>query len=397
MLGARNTRLPGSLVNWSYDGLRRRVQKSNGKLYWYGTGSDPLDETDASGNLTGEYIFFGGARVARRDYQNNVSYYFADHLGTAHGIERVLSGQNTGTFCYDADFYPFGVERTVTDSCDSAYKFTGKERDSESGLDNFGARYDASNLGRFMSPDPLFGHSGDPQTLNKYAYVGNNPITFNDPSGLSPGYYMQPNHEGEWCQGVRAMEGEMSEMDRAEAAWGASMNALWVAGGGSSQQQAQNQETPESLKDEIPGQVRLALATLILDSDSPTADDKQGGFHEEYAVAGKNEFGDWTISKDKPGAHANPDTDHIAQPSYQPRDKALADAIVDPRVFAHVHPSGTTATHAWVQPPSKDADIPNAAQGKINIVFGARDKKVYFYNTSGVIGEPMKLKHFVGQ
>ena len=36
------------------------------------------------------------------------------------------------------------------------YKFTGKERDSESGLDNFGARYNSSNLGRFMSPDKPF-------------------------------------------------------------------------------------------------------------------------------------------------------------------------------------------------------------------------------------------------
>jgi len=46
-----------------------------------------------------------------------------------------------------------------------SYKFTGKERDSESGLDNFGARYMGSSLGRFMSPDEFFkdSHVGDPQ------------------------------------------------------------------------------------------------------------------------------------------------------------------------------------------------------------------------------------------
>ena len=43
-------------------------------------------------------------------------------------------------------------------------KFTGKERDAESGLDYFGARYNASTMGRFMSPDPLAGHVSDPQT-----------------------------------------------------------------------------------------------------------------------------------------------------------------------------------------------------------------------------------------
>lgn len=62
--------------------------------------------------------------------------------------------------------------------------FTGKERDTESGLDYFGARYYASTMGRFMSPDPLGGHLEDPQTLNKYSYVANNPLTRTDPTGL---------------------------------------------------------------------------------------------------------------------------------------------------------------------------------------------------------------------
>jgi len=70
------------------------------------------------------------------------------------------------------------------DNCTQNYKFTGKERDSESGLDNFGARYDSSQYGRFMTPDPMGGHLEDPQTLNKYAYVRNNPVTLTDPTGL---------------------------------------------------------------------------------------------------------------------------------------------------------------------------------------------------------------------
>ena len=64
------------------------------------------------------------------------------------------------------------------------YKFTGKERDAESGLDNFPARYLTSSMGRWMSPDPLGGIRADPQTLNKYAYVRNNPVTLTDPTGL---------------------------------------------------------------------------------------------------------------------------------------------------------------------------------------------------------------------
>ena len=53
-------------VNYTYDGDGDRVEKSNGKIYWYGTGSDVLDESDLSGNITDEYIFFGGKRIAHR-------------------------------------------------------------------------------------------------------------------------------------------------------------------------------------------------------------------------------------------------------------------------------------------------------------------------------------------
>ncbi len=69
-------------------------------------------------------------------------------------------------------------------------KFTGKERDSESGLDYFGARYYGSALGRFTSPDwsstpePIpYASLSNPQSLNQYAYVGNNPLSITDLDG----------------------------------------------------------------------------------------------------------------------------------------------------------------------------------------------------------------------
>ena len=63
---------------------------------------------------------------------------------------------------------------------------TGKERDAETGLDYFGARYYSGAQGRFTSPDPLLssGRPDDPQSWNRYAYVGNNPLRFIDPLGL---------------------------------------------------------------------------------------------------------------------------------------------------------------------------------------------------------------------
>src|SRR6202046_714958 len=168
-------------VTYTYDGDGHRVEKSNGKLYWYGVGSDALMETNLSGGLTYEYIFFGGKRIARRDSSNNVVYYAADHLGTS----RVVAS-SAGAILDQSDFYPFGGERIITASSGNTYKFTSKERDSESNLDNFGARYDSSILGRFMSPDPkpASAHAVNPQSWNRYVYTLNNPMKYVDPNGL---------------------------------------------------------------------------------------------------------------------------------------------------------------------------------------------------------------------
>jgi hypothetical protein len=76
-------------VTYNYDGLGNRVKKSNGKLYWYGMDSAVLDESDLSGNITNEYVYFGGQRIARRDASSNVYYYegsFAWRLPTFHAV-----------------------------------------------------------------------------------------------------------------------------------------------------------------------------------------------------------------------------------------------------------------------------------------------------------------------
>jgi RHS repeat-associated protein len=116
---------------------------------------------------------------------SDIYFYFSDTLGTS----RIITASD-GTVCYDADTYPFGGERAYKDNCDSAYKFTGKERDPESGLDNFGARYDSSQYGRFMTPDwsddpdtVPYGDFNDPRSLNLYSFVRNNPLTLTDPDG----------------------------------------------------------------------------------------------------------------------------------------------------------------------------------------------------------------------
>ena len=111
-------------VTYLYDGDGKRVQQSpgtsGGKLYWYGTSSDPLVETDAAGHNCTEFVFFNGKRIARGDPNGTVFYFFADHLGSS----RVVTNA-TGGIVEDSDYYPFGGERVVVDALNNPYKFTG--------------------------------------------------------------------------------------------------------------------------------------------------------------------------------------------------------------------------------------------------------------------------------
>lgn len=113
-------------------------------------------------------------------------YTHSDWLGT----ERVhVNG--SGAACQTIVSMPFGDGQVVTGNCGTytpdvdIHHFTGKERDSESGLDNFGARYYTSGMGRFMSPDVPFADQqpGNPQSWNLYSYTRNNPLAFVDDTG----------------------------------------------------------------------------------------------------------------------------------------------------------------------------------------------------------------------
>jgi RHS repeat-associated protein len=203
---AENRLVWTSGYRYIYDAHGERVEKcqaatattacptsgTTGTLYWRGTDSDTLAETDLGGNQQEEYIYFNGQRIARRDVSSTgttagLHYYFSDHLGS-HGVVETLTTSG-GTSCdQDIDYYPYGgVESDYCPVVPQNYKFTGKERDSESLLDYFGARFNASSVGRFMSPDPgnvNLSHFVNPQKWNKYAYTLNNPLRFFDPDGM---------------------------------------------------------------------------------------------------------------------------------------------------------------------------------------------------------------------
>ena len=176
---------------YTYDANGMRVRKqadaNNFTEYIY-FGSQVIAERDQSNTWT-DYVFAGGKRIAKAPgvvATSGTEYYHSDHLGSARLMTNASGGVVTGS---EATYLPYGQEYNATPT-PNHYKFTGKERDAESGLDYFGARYYGSNMGRWLSPDwsaepvPIpYGTLTNPQSLNLYQYVLNNPLSQKDDDG----------------------------------------------------------------------------------------------------------------------------------------------------------------------------------------------------------------------
>jgi uncharacterized protein RhaS with RHS repeats len=93
-------------------------------------------QIDTSCTFKSKYIFFDGEHLARRDGPTGaggVFYYFSDHLKTASVIT-----DSAGVIKAESDYYPWGGELQFVANDTNDYKFTGKKRDVETGLDYFG-------------------------------------------------------------------------------------------------------------------------------------------------------------------------------------------------------------------------------------------------------------------
>jgi RHS repeat-associated protein len=189
-------------TKYTYDALDRRVSKDSNVqtecdtsgtvfyVYDIGNHSGPVVATETGVNHCKDEIFAGSRHLAT--YQGLAVFTHSDWLGT----ERLRTWTGwSGLLPETCTSLPFGDNLTCLRAggpagdpggVASPLHFTGKERDAESGLDNFGARYDSSQFGRFMSPDPLLnsGRPSNPQTWNRYAYALNNPLNIIDPFGL---------------------------------------------------------------------------------------------------------------------------------------------------------------------------------------------------------------------
>ncbi|MGH9374959.1 MAG: RHS repeat-associated core domain-containing protein [Terriglobia bacterium] len=151
----------------------------------------PLYNRQATGQ---SFSVWGTAGVTGRGYEVNfnpnagtvpdvdTNYYHEDSLGSARMMTSV-----DGYPVWKGTYLPFGAEWNPQMTVGN-YKFAGMEQDAESGLGHTQFRQYNSTLGRWLTPDPVGGDLMNPQSLNRYAYVLNNPTSLVDPLGLDASY-----------------------------------------------------------------------------------------------------------------------------------------------------------------------------------------------------------------
>jgi len=187
---ANGTRIAkGTITAWSCDPATSGFSTTND--YVLGPSGEQFTEFAMNGSNSAllwqhTNVWAGGKLLGTYD-KDGLHFYFNDPLGS-----RRVQTNYAGVVEQTCQSLPFGDGLNCTSDINAPteHHFTGKERDTESGNDYFGARYYASTMGRFLSPDwsakvmPVpYAKLGNPQSLNLYSYVYNNPLSNVDPDG----------------------------------------------------------------------------------------------------------------------------------------------------------------------------------------------------------------------
>ena len=115
--------------------------------------------------------------VAKKDSDGTRTYFHNDHLGST----TVITDASGSPLAENTKYDPWGEVKSG--GVKSKFQYTGQERDSETGLHYYNARYYDPYIRRFTQPDDIIQNVYSPQGLNRYSYVWNNPLKYTDPSG----------------------------------------------------------------------------------------------------------------------------------------------------------------------------------------------------------------------
>jgi RHS repeat-associated protein len=172
----------GVQTTFGYDGLGRRVRKTHAGVttrYLY-DGDDLVMQVDASSQPVLEFSYYPGIDRphAMRSAATGAIYYYT--VSQPGHVTALVNGQQQVVNQYE--YTPFGAPLATTEGVAQPFQFTARQRDPETGLYYYRARYFDPSLGRFISEDPI-GLAGG---VNQFAYVGNDPMNQTDPFGLCP-------------------------------------------------------------------------------------------------------------------------------------------------------------------------------------------------------------------
>jgi RHS repeat-associated protein len=226
-------RLVSSPMSWygstsyTYDGQGSMVKRRYdyfGQYQWVVYVGGLYEKTWNQGlpsNGSTKYYWAFGRRIAMRSGSSGpstpgaVSYFLADNLGSTNSVLH-----SSGAVMQDLRYRPYGWIRRSSGYNPPDKRFTGQQweiADPSLNMYNYGARFYSTVLGRFLSADPLVVSPGDPQMLDRYAYVRNNPLKYIDPTGLDP---IPPYHPIDW--------GRLAEAGRTLGSWGVP-EARWAS------------------------------------------------------------------------------------------------------------------------------------------------------------------------
>ena len=179
MVRVRNGTVGGTIIEeYTYDANGNRVMKyeplRNSTTYYFD--NNFVRVVNLSGTFDSVYYYDEGSLVGSLDVNSSkISFYHPDHLGSTS-----ITTNSTGNLIEETTYEPFGK---IISGGNDRYDYTGKETDIGTGLDYYGARYYDPTYAQFTQPDIIIQDVYNPQTLNRYSYVLNNPMKYTDPTG----------------------------------------------------------------------------------------------------------------------------------------------------------------------------------------------------------------------
>ena len=165
------------LEEYTYDENGNRITKYEPQLdqTTYYISEDFIEVVNATGSYLTTYYHEGLTLVARQDSNGETFFYHPDHLGSTDTVTN-----SSGNVVEETTYKPYGE---TIDGGDSTFLYNSKELDTNTNMYYYGARYYDPFFRRFTQPDQNIPELYNPQDLNRYSYVRNNPYKYVDPTG----------------------------------------------------------------------------------------------------------------------------------------------------------------------------------------------------------------------